>query len=242
MTDGGASKFRYMAIYQDIKDKIDNGTYEPGMKLCTENEYREEYGVSRDTIRKAFAKLENEEYIVRRAAVGTFVKNKKSDYTLTNLESFTEQMKARGLKPSSELISIELSEIKNNHIRSELQMDQGEKCYKITRIRKGDGKPMAYEIAYIPKKLCPNMQKYLDDETSLYHVYEDIYHLRIGNGNIRLEAELPSSAVQEGLKISRESPVLKMNCTAYLEDGTPLYYVNCYYKGESYFFSAILPR
>ena len=36
--------------------------------------------MSRDTIRKAFGKLENEDYIVKKTAVGTFVKYKKSNY------------------------------------------------------------------------------------------------------------------------------------------------------------------
>ena len=108
------SKFRYLQIYQDIKGKIESGEYEQGRKMNTEKEYQKIYNASRDTVRKAFAKLENEEYIVRKAAVGTFVKYKKSDYTLTKLKSFTEQMTDRGIKPSSEFISIELGPVTIN--------------------------------------------------------------------------------------------------------------------------------
>ncbi len=236
------SKFRYLQIYQDIKDKIESGEYEQGRKMNTEKEYQKIYNASRDTVRKAFAKLENEEYIVRKAAVGTFVKYKKSDYTLTKLKSFTEQMTDRGIKPSSEFISIELGPVTNKHILQELEIDGNEKCYKITRIRKGNGTPMSYEIAYVPQKICPDMQKYLDDNSSLYNIYENVYHLKLGNGKVKLEAELPNATIQKYLKIGHDSPILKMECVTLLEDETPLYYVECFYIGERYFFSAILPR
>lgn len=235
-------KFRYLAIYQEMKEKIENGEFQQGEKLKTEKEYQDEYGVSRDTIRKAFSKLENENYIVKKAAVGTFVKYKKSNYTLSRLESFTEQMHKRGIKPSSEFVSMELKTLDDQHILTELQIDKEEMCYKIVRIRKGDGAPMAYEIVYVAQKLCPDINKYLDNESSLYEIYENEYHYQLKSGKIRLDAEMPSTKIQKGLQIGHDSPVLKMQCTTMLEDGQPIYYVECYYIGEKYFFSALLPR
>lgn len=61
---------------------------------------------------------------------------------------------------------------------------------------------MSFEITYVPQKLCPNLQKHIDDHASL----------------------------------------LKMKCTLYLEDDTPLYYVESSYIGEKDFFSASIPR
>ena len=240
--DGNQAKFRYLSIYQDIKSKIESGEYAAGEKLKTEKEYQEIYEASRDTVRKAFGKLENENYIVRKAAVGTFVKQKKSDYGLAKLESFTEQMQKRGVVPSSEFVSIELRFISDQHIMNELAVSDSEKCYRIVRIRKGDDQPMAYEIAYVPERLCPNIQKHLDDHSSLYDIYENTYQLKLGHGKVKLEAELPSANVQESLRIAHDSPVLKMECVALLEDGEPLYYVECYYIGEKYFFSSVMPR
>lgn len=236
------AKFLYLKIYQDIKDKIISGEYPQGARIMTEKECQESYGASRDTVRKAFAKLESEDYIVRKTAVGTFVKYIKSDYTLTKLKSFTEQMASRGITPSSELLGIELGPVVSKHIREELNISPEEKCYRITRIRKGDETPMSLETAYVPRKLCPDMQKYLDDNSSLYNIYENVYHHKLGNGKVRLEAELPDPKAQKLLKISHESPVLKMECTVLLEDGTPLYFVDCSYVGDRYFFSTILSR
>ena len=130
----------------------------------------------------------------------------------------------------------------NREIRRALALEQGEKCYMISRVRKADDTPMAYEEAYIPFRICPNLQKHIDESTSLYEVYENEYHLKIGNGHVILEAVLPSSQLQAALKIGRESPLLYMRCTGFLENGTPFYYVDGYYIGEKYEFSTNVIR
>lgn len=238
----GKSRFQYFRVYQEIKDKIEQGNIKPGEKLPIEKELQDEFQVSRDTVRKALAKLEQEGFIDRKSAVGTFVKQDKSDYELSYLKSFTEQMKSRGIEPSSELERIELKTGIRNDIREQLQLNEDERCYIICRIRKGDGKPMAYETTYIPYKRCPDIHKYLDDQSSLYEIYENVYHLKIGYGIIRLESEMPSSKLQEKLNISKDSSMLFMKCSAFLEDNNPLYYVECSYIGEKYFFSTKIFR
>ena len=238
----GKEGFQYLRVYQLLQNKIQQGIVKPGEKLPTEKELQNEYQVSRDTIRKALGKLEQEGYLHRKAAVGTFVKQTKSDYELTHMKSFSEQMHSRGIQPSSELERIELRTNIKPYIQDSLKLTEHEKCYCISRTRKGDGIPMAYETAYIPYKLCPDIQRYLDDQASLYEIYENIYHLELGYGTIYLEAELPAPKLQEKLNISKDSPVLFMKCLTRLKDDTPLYYVECSYIGDKYFFSATIPR
>lgn len=238
----GKARFQYFKVYQEIKESIEQGKVKPGGKLPTEKELQSEYKVSRDTVRKALSKLEQEGFIDRKSALGTFVKQDKSDYELSYLKSFTEQMKSRGIEPSSELERIELTTDIKENIRNELQLREDERCYIIGRIRKGDKTPMAYETTYIPYKCCPDIHKYLDDHSSLYEIYENIYQLKIGSGIIRLESKMPGARLQEKLRISKDSPMLYMKCLTFLEDNTPLYYVECSYIGEKYFFSAKIPR
>ncbi len=235
-------KYRYYKVYQNLRGQIESRKLQPGDRLPAEAELQESFGVSRDTIRKALSKLEQEGFLSRRAAVGTIVRYQKSDYQLTAMTSFSEQMRARGLHPSSELEKIELKSELQEEIRRALALEQGEKCYMISRVRKADDTPMAYEEAYIPFRICPNLQKHIDESTSLYEVYENEYHLKIGNGHVILEAVLPSSQLQAALKIGRESPLLYMRCTGFLENGTPFYYVDGYYIGEKYEFSTNVIR
>lgn len=230
-----------MKIYQTIKEQILSGSIPPGEKLPTETELQNAYGCSRDTLRKALGKLELDGLIVRKAALGTFVRKQKSTYPLYAMHSFTEQMKIRGVEPSSEILSVEILEA-GGQKDGPLPFTEGEKIYRLARIRKGDGEPMALEIAFISKRCCPDLLRHLSENASLYHIYENIYGLKMHFGDIRLEAEIPNAHVQKRLQIKSNMPVLKMNCTVDLDNGDILYHVICYYIGDKYVFSTKLLR
>lgn len=63
----------YKKVYLDMKEKILNQTVAPGDKLPCERELCEQYGVKRVTIRKALELLAQEELIVKRMGLGSFV-------------------------------------------------------------------------------------------------------------------------------------------------------------------------
>lgn len=63
----------YVQIYQDLKEKINNKTYEYGQNIPTEFELQEAYGVSRITVRQAIQALEQEGLVIRARGKGTVV-------------------------------------------------------------------------------------------------------------------------------------------------------------------------
>lgn len=235
-------KFRYYKIYQDIRTKIEEGIISSGSQIPTEADLQQIYGVSRDTVRKALQRLEIDGLIIRRAAVGTFVRSVKSEYTLSAMSSFSEQMHSRGVVPSSDLKSILLTSDIRDDIRGQLGLGLNDECYIVNRLRKGDGIPMAYEETYIPASLCPNIQKYIDENASLYEIYVNQYGLEIGDADIHLEAMIPPAKYQAALSLPKDGPVLFMRCAARQANGEPLYYVECYYSGENYIFAAHVVR
>ena len=54
---------KYKAVYNDIKRKITDGILPPKQELPSESELMQEYGFSKDTIRKALSLLEMDGYI-----------------------------------------------------------------------------------------------------------------------------------------------------------------------------------
>jgi GntR family transcriptional regulator of arabinose operon len=73
---------QYMKIYEEIRRKIIEGTLAPGMKLSTEQEIANQYGVSRPTVRLALLELEREGFLERYRGKGTFItQSKKSAST-----------------------------------------------------------------------------------------------------------------------------------------------------------------
>lgn len=230
-----------MQLYNRFKENIKNEIWEEGMQLPPEYQLMKDYNVSRDTIRKSLQKLAQEGYVHRQAGKGTFVNNHKSRYKLTSLESFSEQMINMNLAPSSKILSVTL-EIPNNMVKGYLETQDDENVYKIERLRLANDEPMCYEIAYISEKLCPELDKLVNSDTSLYKLYEEYYNLKLDYGNIYLEAEGCPKKYSHYLKINKNEPILKMKCTVYTDNKKPLYFVESYYIGSRYVFFASMPR
>lgn len=67
---------RYRATYDDLRRKIEQGTYPPGQKLPNEQALCLAYGVERVTVRRALEMLVQDGWIEKRAGVGSFVTQK----------------------------------------------------------------------------------------------------------------------------------------------------------------------
>ncbi|SFG19527.1 GntR family transcriptional regulator, arabinose operon transcriptional repressor [Lachnospiraceae bacterium C7] len=67
------NKPKYFRLMDDIKIKIKQKKYTAGMKLPSENDFANEYGISRQTVRKALKALADEGFVHAEHGKGTFV-------------------------------------------------------------------------------------------------------------------------------------------------------------------------
>ncbi|NCC43497.1 MAG: GntR family transcriptional regulator [Clostridia bacterium] len=67
-----SGKTKYMALMEELKEKILSGEIKPGDKMPSENELAARCNLSRHTVRKAIAILENEGYVTAEHGKGTF--------------------------------------------------------------------------------------------------------------------------------------------------------------------------
>lgn len=67
---------KYQDIYDALLKRIQEGELRPGHKIPSEILLSQEYEVSRPTINKALAQLEEDQYLTRRGRAGTFVTSK----------------------------------------------------------------------------------------------------------------------------------------------------------------------
>ncbi|RME49048.1 MAG: GntR family transcriptional regulator [Chloroflexi bacterium] len=75
----------YRQIYHTLKAEIQNGHYPPGSQLPTEAALIQRFGVSRVTVRNALALLQQEGFVVRIPAKGTFVRQSEPSSSLPKL-------------------------------------------------------------------------------------------------------------------------------------------------------------
>ena len=110
---------------------------------------------ARTTVRQAVTELVQEGWLYRIKSKGTFVTHPKINQDfLKKLESFQEQMKRLGMKPSTSVL--ELKKMKADaEVAKALQLKEGAEVIFLFRKRFADGEPIVTIKTYLPAKdLC----------------------------------------------------------------------------------------
>lgn len=79
------TNFKYQIVAEKIKSQIDNGEYQYGDKLPSENFLCNKYHLSRQSIRKAYELLEKQEYTYSVRGSGNFVKKQITSHKAKNV-------------------------------------------------------------------------------------------------------------------------------------------------------------
>lgn len=222
----------YYQIQEHIKELIENGELKPGDALPAEREYAEKHKISRMTVRQAFTQLVNEGYLHRVQGKGTFVAKRKIEQVLHGLTSFTEDMKARGLEPGSQLINFEMIPA-NSAIASQLSIKEYAPVYEIKRIRLADNVPMALEINYLSANLIKGLTENIVNQ-SLYTYIEGHLGLVIEQASQVIESSIANQMEAQSLKIKKGSPIMLIHRKTFLKDGIPVEYVKSIYRADRY--------
>ena len=99
---------KYQQIYQILKEQILEEKYLVGDFLPSENDLKEHYQVSRDTIRKALKLLQEEGFIETVQGMGSQVSRQAHfDFPVSQLTSYQEIVKASGLHSETNVIRLE---------------------------------------------------------------------------------------------------------------------------------------
>lgn len=183
----------YLAIAADLRARIEHGELAAHAVVPSERELSEAHGVSRMTARHAVRLLEQEGYVYRRPARGTFVAEPRIPL---RIGSFTDEVARAGREPGAELVWATTEE-PAAAVREELGLAAGERVHGLQRLRRASGEPVALETTYIPAALCEDL---LDGplDGSLWRI------LRERGGIVPVRAE----AVVEAVAIEREAAAL----------------------------------
>ncbi|MBA9025149.1 GntR family transcriptional regulator [Peribacillus huizhouensis] len=230
----------YYQIEESIKRQIDAGDLLPHNVLPSEREFAEQLEISRMTVRQAINNLVNTGYLYRQKGRGTFVAEKKLEQQLLGLTGFTEEMKARGMTPSSKLLSLDTIP-SSEKIASQLHVTTNAPIYEIIRIRLADNVPMALETAYMSADLIKGLTAEIINY-SIYQYVENHLGLKIGYATQSLESTIATDVEIASLSIAKHSPILLIERTTYLEDGRPLEFVKSSYRADRYKFTCTINR
>src|SRR5438067_369509 len=97
----------YIQLLADFEARIASGQWAAESLIPSEQSLCAMYGVSRTTVRQALRELTAQGLLYRKAGRGSFVKGRRPSVRYQKYISYTDEMRARGHKPSSRFISRE---------------------------------------------------------------------------------------------------------------------------------------
>jgi GntR family transcriptional regulator len=231
----------YYQIWDRLRGDIKEGHIKPGEPLPSEELLAKTYGVSRLTVRQAIAALVDEGLVYRKRGKGSFVTELRIEQKLSHLTSFTEEMAQRGLVASSQVLSA-TSVGAEPQIAEKLKLTERgvESVFQISRLRYADGKEVAYEEVYIPQDLY---QKLLaEDLAGSINALLEKQGYSLDFAEQVIAAGLPGRVVASHLKITANTPVLKMSRLYLQRDGLAIQYVNSIFRADRYQLISVLKR
>lgn len=233
----------HLPLHQQLKaaieDRILSGEWLPGTQVPSERELCEQYKISRITVRQALTTLVMEGHLIRTQGRGTFVASPRIEQQLTQLTGFTQDMQARGKRPSAQVLEAASIPALPNVARA-LKIKAGETVIMLKRLRLADGEPVAIETAYLIESRCPGLLKENLNARSLYDILTKKYHLKPVRARQQMEAIACPTAEAKLLGTRRGAPVLHIHRTTCDRDGRPFELVESFYRGDRYTFHAEL--
>lgn len=231
---------KYLQIMNYYQEKINSGELKTKDKLPTEEEICRFFNVSRITAGKALNNLASEGYIVKIQGKGSYVNASKMDMQLNSLQGFTEEMKSKGLIPSSRVLDINICE-PDAEVSEKLGVDTAIKVYSISRIRFANEIALSLENSFIPFYLCPGLEKY-DLTDSLYRTVHERFNITYEKASQCIEAGFIDRDTAKLLNVKAGIQALFIERITYLPDGRPFEYVKSIYRGDKYKFRVELHR
>ncbi len=239
--DAGSRAMRepkYWGLKRHLLDLL--AALPPGSPIPTERSLAAEFDVSRTTVRQALADLTVEGRLLRVQGKGTFAAEPKVAQRL-QLSSYTEDMRAQGREPSSQLIDIaELPA--EGELTTLLGIRSGAKVLRMQRLRLADGEPMAIETTHLPLGRFRGLRKYLTPGGSLYQVLRDRFDVEMGHAEETIETALAGPHEAELLGADVGMPMLLLSRHSFDTAERPVEWVRSVYRGDRYKFVAELNR
>ncbi len=222
----------YNVIYNELKEAIDTGFYNPNDKLPIEKELSETYKCSRGTVKRAIDMLKHDGYVQQIKGSGTYVTDISNRVNKNEIErQFLGFSRSNsGEKVTTKVIDFEIV-VADSNIADKLQIEKDDYVYKINRVRYRNDIAYTIEYTYMPLTIVPNLKvKHL--ENSIYEYLENELKLDIHSSKRILTTRIANEFETELLHDTFPIAVHECEQLSFLTDGTPYEYATVISHGK----------
>jgi len=215
------------------------GAMQPHDPLPNERELAQQFGVSRMTLRRALKELANDGLLYAIRGQGTFVAEQRISKG-SDLTSFSEDMRARGLVPSSRLITARAIAAPEP-VAYDLELDPGTTVFELVRVRLADRLPMSIEHSHLPERFFPGLLQH-DLQGSLHEILRTVYRTQPIKAEQTMSAANLSAHQAELLGTKRGTAALRVLRITSDGRGRLIERSTSVYRGDRYDFHLTIIR
>ncbi|EPY2301319.1 trehalose operon repressor [Clostridium sp.] len=226
---------KYLTIYNEISNKIENNKIQSGEKLSSENEMMKEYNVSRDTIRKALNLLESNGYIQKVKGKGSFVIDiNKFDFPVSGLTSFKELSTKMGVESNTLVKELKLMK-PDNFLMKQLNLSKNDDVWKVIRVREINNKKIILDKDFFNKKYVPLLTKDIC-ENSIYEYLENELGLKISFAKKEITVQQATQEDKSYLDFENYNMIVVVKNYIYLDDMSLFQYTESRHRPDRFKF------
>ncbi|MCM4157573.1 GntR family transcriptional regulator [Gramella sp. AN32] len=229
----------HMQVEKLLRGLIKIPEYQDGKLLPKEVELAKRLGISRNTVRQATNKLENENLLIRKKGVGTRVVKETVSTKLSNWASFSEEMFSKGVKFLNYQINVSWEKA-NNVIAAELQIEEGKEVMKLERLRGLDDGPFVNFVSYFHPRIGLTGKE--DFSRHLYEILEQDYATVPSISKEKINAITANRDIAKKLKVEAGSPLLYRRRLVCDPGDRPIEYNIGYYRADSFTYEIDIRR
>lgn len=234
------SRHLYLQVIDRLKKDIEAGIYKEKEKLPSEFDLSKKMGVSRATLREALRVMEEENVIIRRHGVGTFVNPRPLFMAgIEQLYSVTKMIEEAGMKPGTIFLSSTSQGASEEDIRR-FSCSYDEEMVVMERVRTASGEPVVYCIDKVPQHILP--ETFSHGEESLFSILEKGANRKITYAAAQIEPLGYHEKVSPILECEPETALLVLKQMHYDELDEPILYSVNYFKANKFSFRVLRKR
>lgn len=210
-------KSKYEEIYKDLKNKIETTQYAPLELLPSESTLVGIYDCSRNTIRRAIAKLVTDGYVQTMQGKGVrniYQPNVHTSFTIGEIESFKESAIRNHQKYFTKVLQF-MELIVDETLSKRTLFPVGASIYYIQRLHYLDDMPLILNHNYFLKECVPGLNIEIA-QNSIYDYLENTLHMTIVNSRRIMTVEKITEIDEKYLKLNVE----EYNCMAVVSSYT----------------------
>ncbi|MFT7053361.1 MAG: GntR family mannosyl-D-glycerate transport/metabolism transcriptional repressor [Psychromonas sp.] len=230
----------YRQIADTIREKIRNGEFKVGEALPTEAQLRNDFSVSRVTIRQALKLLIANGELESVQGSGTYVKENKVNYDIYQQSTFNEKWAHLNMATHSDVMTFEIT-LPSITIAEQLNISEKERIFHVKRLRSIGDHPITFEETWMPLRLFPDLT-YEVMEKSKYDYIENTKGMVIDRSEQEIIPVLPAAEIAELLQIDPQQPIIEKRTRSFLADGTVFEYSRNQFTTTDYKFTVIAKR